>query len=181
MGGSLVLKAVQAVQKHGVPTLAEKLIKLSTDHPHIKRDNFLAFPTRVIHCLGPNGETRFDIFVMRNVPGMTLAEVIARKWEYKEISKLMQIFEQFGARLGEFHTKYGDKQHGDLQPSNVFYDEASGKFTLIDVGDIGGAVCSFDRDVDRFLGGLSLLAKGDAQLYVDGRQHFEAGYSRAHP
>merc|ERR1719221_6278 len=133
---SLVLRAVKGALP-GMPTVAEKLVKLSTQHPAMKSDPVLAFPLMVIHCLGASGDTRCDLVVMREPSGKTFAELIAQKWTAKHLTKLMTHFEEFGICLADFHARYGNKQHGDLQPSKIFYDEASGKFTMVDVHDVG--------------------------------------------
>jgi len=180
---SLVLKLVNCQRRHQqIPTEAEKLVKLAREHPAIVNDPALAFPSKIFHCLGPAGETRYNLIVMRKVPGQTLSEVIGTKWQANQVSSVMQILDEFGRFLADFHMRYANKQHGDLQPSNVLYEEAGRKFVLIDVADLGGRVLPSERDVERFIAGLGLVSQTcGQQLYVEGKQHFEAGYGRNRP
>merc|ERR1712217_99161 len=63
-------------------------------------------------------------------------------------------------------------------PTNVLYDEASGRVTLIDLGGMGGS--SFENDISYFSKSLSLSARlMDRHLETQGIQHFKQGYAKA--
>jgi Ser/Thr protein kinase RdoA (MazF antagonist) len=175
---SFVLKLVKS--RNGpasMPTEAERLVQLSRQHPSVASDPALAFPQNIFRCLGACGDARYDLIVMRKAPGQPLADVIARKWHGGQASELMRIFELLGCFLADFHARYGNWQHGDFQPSNVFYDEATGKFTMLDVSDIAPQLGFAESDVEHFMKSIGLLARFFGPHFdVEARRHFEAGY-----
>merc|ERR1711937_873695 len=91
------------------------------------------------------------------------------------------MFEEIGKQLREFHTRYGNKQHGDFQHSNIFYDELANRVTFI---DISGKVCktSFETDLDRFCCSLAFIGNFYGPRFSsDGKHHLEKGYSKQCP
>jgi len=112
---------------------------------------------------------------MPKVRGERLAEWIARKFYNKQVPLMMQVFERVGGKLAEFHSRYGNAQHGDFQPSNIFYDEERGDIRFIDIG--GMDVPTTETDVQHFVRSLELLAETyGKQLVHQGRRSFEQGY-----
>jgi len=162
-----------------VLTEAENCLKISREHPSVINDPVVAFPLKIFSCLDPGGAKRYDLLVMRRVRGERFAELIARKWYGKQIPHLFRIMEELGACLGGFHSRYG-VQHGDFQPSNIFYDEETGAVALIDVGGMG--VPTTESDVEHFAKSLRLLSDVyGTRLSTEGLRHFERGYAKAAP
>merc|ERR1711933_511820 len=152
--------------------------KISQEHPSILQDTSVAFPRQIVRLLGSRQEHRYDVIVMQKAVGRGLGQVIQQKWRAGQIPELMSILEKVGKCLGEFHQHYGGKQHGDLTPTNVLYDETSGCVTLIDLGGMGCSSC--EGDVGYFSKNLSLSARlVGQQLEIQGVQHFKQGYARA--
>lgn len=174
-----VLKLVRCNRiAQNVLTEAENLMRISREHPQTMHDPCVAFPFKIFSCLGMGGAKKNDLIVMRKVRGERLAEWIARKWYGKQTPQLLQVFEAIGARLAEFHARYGNAQHGDFQPSNIFYDEDHDEIFFIDVGGMG--VPTMETDAEHFKKSLVLLADTyGQQLAVDGCHRFELGYQRA--
>ena len=58
------------------------------------------------------------------------------------------ILTRLGGFLRRFHKRYAAGgellEHGDVQPSNIFFEESSGKFTLIDIGGMGQKTAESD-------------------------------------
>eukprot|EP00747_Dinoflagellata_sp_TGD_P207311 gnl/TRDRNA2_/TRDRNA2_80889_c0_seq1.p1 gnl/TRDRNA2_/TRDRNA2_80889_c0~~gnl/TRDRNA2_/TRDRNA2_80889_c0_seq1.p1 ORF type:complete len:585 (+),score=72.72 gnl/TRDRNA2_/TRDRNA2_80889_c0_seq1:117-1871(+) len=173
----LVLKLSKCTRSAPIfPTEAENCIDIASEYPGIVNDPSLAFPIKVFSCIGVAGAKRYDLLVMRKVKGQDLGDVMHFKWYNKNIPELMKILEKLGACLARFHAKYNNKQHGDLQPSNIFYDEDSGSIILIDLGGMG--VPSTETDIEHFSRSLLLLSETyGASLAVDGRRHLLAGYT----
>merc|ERR1719162_1373158 len=113
------MKLVKGTNAFGMPTEAEKLLRLASDHPSIINDAGLAFPVKMFRC-GAAGK-RFELIVMRQVPGSLLSELIATMLGVSrsdnKMAKLMQVFEQLGRFLADFQMRYRNKQHNDFQPS----------------------------------------------------------------
>jgi len=178
MDSSLVLKLVKCTRlSESILTEAENFVKMSTDNPKIEQDPSVAFPVRMLKCLGPRPERvhRYDLIIMWKVKGERLAELIAHKWYKKAYDELWTIFERLGETLSQFHFRYGESQHGDFQPSNVFYDEETGDISLIDIGGMG--VPTSETDLEHFSKSLKLLADVyGSQLLLSGLRSFEKGY-----
>lgn len=164
-----------------VPTEAENLEKVHQQHPGIGADQTIAFPVKLCGCYSTDGTKRYDLIVMRKIPGERLAEVLGR-WYYaqqepSEDPLLRQLWESLGRQLASFHERYG-KQHGDFQPFNIFYDEVSGAICFIDVGGMG--IPTMDNDVEHFREAMGLLKKGyNEQLMDDLTAAFIHGYQQA--
>mmetsp|Transcript_73049 Transcript_73049/g.191507 ORF Transcript_73049/g.191507 Transcript_73049/m.191507 type:complete len:800 (-) Transcript_73049:100-2499(-) len=175
----LVLKLVRCHRiATNILTEAENFLKLFRDFPGILNDKHVAFPVKIFSCHGLGGTKRHDLIVMRKVRGERLAELIARKWYGNQVPQLMQILEKLGVCLAEYHNRYGAaSQHGDFQPSNIFYDEETDEITFIDVGGMG--VPTMETDVEHFSKSMNLLAEAYGfQLAIDGIRVFEQGYNR---
>lgn len=172
----LVLKLVEGQRKHpNMPTEAEVFGTLLREHPQIRSDLSLAFPFKVFYFRDSSGSRRYDLIVMNKAPGVAMAEVISTKVGFQQTGQLLPILESLGRFLAGVHSRY-NLQHGDLQPSNIFYDEATGNFTLIDVGGMDGMPCQ--KDVEHFGESLNMLANGlqKPMLSTDGVRHFRNGY-----
>jgi hypothetical protein len=174
----LVLKLVRCKRiAPSVLTEAENFMELQKNYPSLTTDSSLAFPMKILACMGPGNVKRNDLIVMRKVGGQRLAELIAHKWYGNQVPQLMDIFEKLGECLAEFHHRYGNAQHGDFQPSNVFYDEEDDKIALIDMGGMG--VPTLETDVQHFTKSMILLAEAyGPALHRDGMRHFDQGYSK---
>jgi hypothetical protein len=179
---ALMLKLVSSRRHHpAIPTETESFLKLAREYPSLVNDRDLAFPLKIFRCRGPAGRETHDLIAMRKACGECFTDVIFRKWQSRRSTELMQDFEALGCFLANVHNKYG-LQHGDFQPSNVFYDEASGHFTMIDIADLAPLNSSLvrDGDVEHFLEGLRLLARCHGeQLRSEGARRFKAGYAKS--
>merc|ERR1712048_1224848 len=175
----LVLKLVKnQVICPGVPTEAENFIKISREHPSIADDASVTFPRQIVRLLGSRRNLRYDVIVMKRAVGRGLGQVIQEKWRAGRVPEVLAILEKAGQCLGEFHQRYGGKQHNDLTPTNVLFDEASERVTFIDVGGMGTS--SSESDISYFSKCLSLSARlVGHQLEVQGVQHFRQGYAKA--
>lgn len=156
---------------------SEKYATLSREHPEMINDLSLSFPCKVFHCLGKGGSKTHDLVVMRWVPGVRFSEFIMQKLYGGQVEDLMRALHWFGNFLADFHERYNGLQHGDLTPANVFVDEETNRFTLVDVADIAPRNPVIQSDVDRFVSGLDLLSNFYGKdLWAQGKARFEAGY-----
>jgi len=174
---SYVMKLVRHQLPHSATTDADRLVRLASECPNIVDDPALAFPLKMFRCKGPNGSHSHDLLVMRKASGRALTEYVALKWaEGKGAPLVMDLLEKVGGFLADFHKKYGHKQHCDFHPTNLFYDEATGLLTMIDVGSIGASTCT--TDMDHFIQGLAIMSRMlGPQFHIDGMTHFRAGYA----
>jgi len=176
---TLVLKLVNSQREHPeLPTEAERYIRLAREYPFLAQDPALAFPVRIFRCCCREaGGSRHDLVVMPKASGQCLDEVVSQKWRCGQTASLMRVFEALGSFLASVHSRHG-MQHGDFTISNIFYNEASGMFTMIDLADFGPQSLSEETDVDRFTKGIELLSKWfNSQMYTDGMRYFQAGYA----
>jgi serine/threonine protein kinase len=178
--GNFILKLVQHERRHPLmQTEAEQFVKLSRDHPAVAEDPCLAFPLKIFHC---RDQTRdriaYDLITMRKAPGGNFSDIIGKRWFLNQKAELMQDMRILGRFLAEVHGRH-NMQHGDFTPSNVFYDEASGTFTLVDVADFGQQSFGIEEnDVERFTKGISMMAKCYGEVfYSEGKKNFLAGYN----
>lgn len=159
---------------------AEKYIKLQAQRPLIPTELSLAFPLKVLQLKGPTGTISHDLIVMRRAPGFQLTYHLCHKFHGGAVPALLDIFEEFGTFLCTIHRVYKGMQHGDCQPSNVFYDESSGFFTLIDVADMGFGPYFADGgedDVEHFITGLKSLTQWYSETVIDDcEKQFRKGY-----
>jgi len=157
---------------------SEKFAKLARDHPEMVRDPSLSFPFKIFHCLGKGSSKTHDLVVMRWVSGLRFSDFVMHKLHAGEEQELMRALEQFGSFLADFHERYNGLQHGDLTPANVFFDEHTQRFTLVDVSDIAPRNPVIQSDFDRFISGLKLLSNFYGEdLWNQGKVRFEAGYA----
>lgn len=174
-----VLKLVRCKRiASNVLTEAENCLKLLREQKGIASDPALSFPIKVFNCLDAKGERLNDLIVMKKVRGERLTEHIAHRWHGKQFDRVYQIMDKVGYALAEFHGRYGNIQHGDFQPSNIFWDEERSGIFLIDIGGMG--VPCMDNDIEHFQKALKLLADSykSPELYNVGIRHFEQGYNR---
>jgi tRNA A-37 threonylcarbamoyl transferase component Bud32 len=130
-------------------------MSLVSKYPSVAQDAGLAFPTKIVRC-SVNGESLHDLIVMPKAKGEDFSVFIGEKW-YSGINsgqpdgknEVFRAMEQLGRQLKEFHVRYGGAQHGDFQPSNVFYDRNANAFTFIDLANMGGKFKA-DHDVQQF-------------------------------
>jgi peptidase E len=116
--------------------------------------------------------------------GMQMTQYMFAKFSSGQAAELPSIFQELGKIMKAIHLTYriNDRsmQHGDCQPSNVFYDEASGVFTLIDVADFGFGpylAQGGGDDVQQFIDGLHTLTPWyGKKLIEDCALFFRMGY-----
>jgi len=175
----LVLKLVRCKRlAANIPTEAENFMKLYREHPTAYRDPTLALPFKIFGCIGRGGMKMHDLIVMQRVRGERLAEWMAKKWYKSQAEEMYQLFERLGASLAEYHARYGGAQHGDFQPSNIFYDETADALYFIDMGGMG--VPTVENDVEHFVKSLMLLSQSyNSSAAIEGEHYFKRGYERA--
>lgn len=178
----LVLKLVQGQRvASSIMTEAENIGKLQRDFPELTRDPLVAFPGKVVGLRDPSGVKRQDIIAMCKVPGESLGQWIATKWmatASQDRGKVMEVLENLAAVLADFHRKYGNTQHGDFTPSNVYFHEASSRFYFIDIGGMG--IPTTETDVEHFVRSCTLLAESyGPEFAADSKEVVERGYQRA--
>lgn len=171
----LILKLVSASKAEG-----DMLLNLHRSHPAIIQDPSLSFPVQIFQCLGSDGRKRYDLFIMEKAHGESLADYIGKQWWVHGPAPVMRVLKQVGRSLRDFHTRYHKSQHGDFQPSNIFYDEAADKITLIDIAGMGAPTHHTDKE--HFHEALKLIAPAyelfGAKFLIDASQAFEEGYSQ---
>lgn len=160
---------------------SDKFAKLAREHPEMYKDPTLSFPLKVFHIVGKCGSKSHDLVVMHWIGGERFSDLIMHKLHAhtdQAEQELMYALERFGCFLASFHDRYNGLQHSDLTPANVFFDERTGKFTLVDVSGIAPRNPVIQADTDRFVSGLKLLSNfyGE-ELWAKGKVRFEAGYS----
>jgi serine/threonine protein kinase len=172
-----ILKLVKSRRNYG-PSDAERLIRISKQYPAIMSDPTIASALLILSCVGPTGDHSHDFIVMRKVPGEPVGDIIALQWNAGHVSEVMQMLRQVGAFLAQFHKRYNNSQHNDFQPSNVFYDAPSGRFTLIDIADLGDNSCNSGKgDLVHFAHSLKLLSGAYGErFYSEGKRSLEEGY-----
>jgi serine/threonine protein kinase len=177
---SLILKLVNSQRSHPMlPTETESFTKLAQQYPNLIHDRELAFPLKIFHCRRCGRNITHDLIVMRKASGESFSDLVSRKWKSGHVPELMNHFHAAGCFLARIHSRHG-LQHGDFQPNNLFYDEATNQFTMIDIADLSpNSLMVTESDVDHFCRGVGLLASVlGVQLQIDGLRHFQAGYSK---
>lgn len=177
--GPLVLKLVKKERRHPMlPTDVENFMEIIKGRPTIINDHALSFPIKMFHCIGLEDEWSWDLIVMRKAPGCGLEAIVATKCALDQVDSLMQDFDKLGAFLAQIHTVYG-MQHGDLQPCNVFYDDAAGWFSLVDCGGMGPSPYADEDDLQHLRAGIRLITPHMGEdFHKDVRDNLEAGYLR---
>jgi len=178
----LVLKLVAETRhRYDCPTDTEGYMRLRGLQPNIVNETSLTFPLKIFQLRCPNGNRSKDLIVMREAAGNQLTSILYYKVEENEIDGLMQIFREFGSFMHRIHRAYKGMQHGDCQPSNVFYDIENGIFTLIDCADFGyGPFVAEggEDDVEHFIVGLkTLLQWYGEQVIASCEREFRQGYA----
>jgi hypothetical protein len=177
---SYVLKLVRNVNLGiELPTETEKFVKLAAEFPGMLVDEDMTFPIKIFTLKSPVTNPSFDIIVMRKASGERLSDVVSILWARLKKAAVMSIMEKAGRFLKEFHSRYGHRQHCDFQPSNLFYDEATGKFTMVDLADMNQQAYINKKDIDHFLEGLRIMGKSLGPEFMDTQIHFQAGYNSA--
>mmetsp|Transcript_104298 Transcript_104298/g.162577 ORF Transcript_104298/g.162577 Transcript_104298/m.162577 type:complete len:705 (+) Transcript_104298:49-2163(+) len=173
LSSGLVLKLVPH-QQTTRKTDQEKYTSIQQQCPKILSEYSVAFPLKILQLIGPDGDRYKDLLVMRQAPGLQLTQHLYHKFNGGLITDLLNMFEEFGRFLKTMHQVYRvenrSMQHGDCQPSNVFYDEVSAGFTLIDVADFGFGpylAQGGEDDVEHFVEGLSSLQAWYGQSLID--------------
>lgn len=173
----LVLKLVTCTRFMGFPTEAERLLHLAQTIPEVIQDRDLAFPIGIFKVVSSDQSAR-NLIVMEKVGGEALADIIAQKSRSGRGHEVKTCLRKFGVFLAKFHSRYG-LQHGDCQPANIFFDQASDRFSLIDVAEMGNAMLKED-DVQHFVGSMrKLTSKYGSHVCEDNLAHFERGYGDA--
>lgn len=170
----LTLKLVRGTRKYPeFPTEAENLLRLHQSYPSIVLDGSVSFPFHIVHVSTASAE-KYDLLVMRKAPGQSFTDHISLKCCFRQMGKLQEIMGKIGECLQRFHSSYGNQQHGDLQPSNIFYDEQSDRVTFIDLGGIG--IPTMESDSEHFQKSMRLCYGGyGPELMVDGMARFLHG------
>eukprot|EP00403_Amphidinium_massartii_P002682 CAMPEP_0178379138 /NCGR_PEP_ID=MMETSP0689_2-20121128/4785_1 /TAXON_ID=160604 /ORGANISM="Amphidinium massartii, Strain CS-259" /LENGTH=562 /DNA_ID=CAMNT_0019999225 /DNA_START=14 /DNA_END=1698 /DNA_ORIENTATION=- len=177
----LIMKSVKSERTHAnLPTETEVLVQTCQRFPCMVTDASLCFPTKIFMCYGPDGRPQADLMVMRRAKGEQLSTVISQKIFEGRVEDLMDIVEKVGTCLGRFHSNYDGLQHGDLQPSNIYYDEESGEVNLIDLGRIGVST-NEQHDLVHFIKSLDMLSKSYGHdLTTSGMVRLKAGYAKGY-
>lgn len=176
----VVLKLVPHQRSHPWrATDSEKYANVQKWCPNIVKEYAFSFPLKIFELRSSSGICK-ELIVMRRAQGAQLTHHLFHKFHSGSLSTLMSIFRDFGAFLSTIHRVYRGAQHGDCQPSNVFYDESSGLFTLIDVADFGFGPYMAEggeNDVEHFVDGLKTLAQWYGNdVIADCERHLRAGY-----
>jgi hypothetical protein len=179
----VVLKLVPHERKHPAqPTDAERYQALQNLCPKIAMEFAFSFPVKIFHLKDACSTICKDLIVMRKAPGFQITHHLFHKFHGESIPALLNIFETFGCFMSTIHRVYRGMQHGDCQPSNVFYDERTGLFTLIDVADLGYGPYfaeGGENDVEHFIDGLKTLSQWYGEDVIsECERHFRAGYSK---
>lgn len=181
----LCLKLVESTRRHPARlTDSEKCQKLAAMCQRIVNEFTLSFPVKIFELRAPSGaRCKHDLIVMRRAAGIQLTQILYHKWHANQRDELLRMFNEFGSFMHTMHRVYKGMQHGDCQPSNVFYDLINGYFTLIDVADMGYGPFVADggeNDVEHFVKGLKTLTKWYSQQFIaDAERQFRAGYAEA--
>jgi hypothetical protein len=173
---SFVLKVVKQDNSYGCSE-SQKLLRFSQMYPSIRCDNSVAFPTKIFNCIDHAGTLAYQCIVMPKVVGKELGEFICQKWQREEKELVMQILYNLGVFLADFHKRYDNHQHGDFHESNVFYDESSCIFTLIDLAELGSSTSDLEGDMEQFMQRLSSLSNEYGEEFsTSAKKQFEEGY-----
>lgn len=161
-------------------TDAERYENIQKWCPKITQEYSLCYPLKIFELQSSNGTCK-DLLVMRRAQGAQMTHHLFHKFHSGSLSTLANIFKDFGTFLSVIHRVYRGAQHGDCHPSNVFYDEVSGHFTLIDVADFGfGPFLAEggENDVERFVAALKTLTQWyGEEVIANCETHFRAGYA----
>jgi hypothetical protein len=150
-------------------TDTEKFLKLQRQHPDIRSESMITFPCNIFELVSIDGTKDSDLIVMRKATGLQITQHLFYKFQREQTDQLLDIFKRFGTFMRRFHQSYNGMQHGDCSPSNVFYDDVSGNFTLIDVADFGYGpylAVGGENDVEHFIDGLKTLSSWYGSVFL---------------
>jgi hypothetical protein len=178
----LVLKLVPH-QNPGRKADREKYAEIQQRCPKILTEFSMTFPIMIFQLIEPSGAIKKDLIVMRKAMGMQITQHLFCSFHGGRTAELPAIFQDFGKFIKAIHLTYRvngkSMQHGDCQPSNVFYDEVSRVFTLVDVADFGfGPYLAEggEDDVQHFIDGLHTLTEWYGKALIeDCAKHFRRG------
>jgi len=175
-GAELVLKQVRCARvASNVLTEAENFIRVVKENPEIAQDPAVAFPVKILSCVGADRRPVSDLIVMKKSRGERLCEYVATKFYANQVPQLCAAMEAVGRALRRFHERYGNQQHGDFQPSNIYYDESTASVSFIDVGGMG--VPTTGNDLEHFHQCMRSMTTGyEPHLHVDLLNAFDKGY-----
>jgi hypothetical protein len=149
---NLVMKLVRPELEEG-----SRFQKLATEFPNIVWDPLLAFPLQVIRCISPQSRRPREFIIMPKATGAVLHDLVVHKVGKGALQELLPVFGTLGTCLAKFHLQYGNKQHGDFQPSNVVYNKDSNEITFIDIADMGSPLSPPGSDIKQFQASLQAL------------------------
>eukprot|EP00419_Tripos_fusus_P055425 CAMPEP_0172810702 /NCGR_PEP_ID=MMETSP1075-20121228/8962_1 /TAXON_ID=2916 /ORGANISM="Ceratium fusus, Strain PA161109" /LENGTH=766 /DNA_ID=CAMNT_0013650047 /DNA_START=43 /DNA_END=2343 /DNA_ORIENTATION=+ len=176
LGDLWCLKHVSSLRRvANLPTDVQHCDALLLKFPTLLADKRLGFPHSVVH-LQAEGEPAGDLLIARAMPGIQLAQHIAKLDKRKpgDHLALERISNHVGTHLGDFHRRYTDPmtgelaRHSDFHPSNVLYDEETGTISFVDLTGMG--TWGPNDDVSKF-------ARLIRQL---GSEHCEAAFTRSY-
>jgi hypothetical protein len=162
----------------------EKYKGLQKMCPKILTEFSLTFPIKILQLKEPSGAINKDLIVMRKAVGMQITHYMWNHFNCGRAAELLCLFHSFGKFLKAIHSTYRDSsrsmQHGNCHPSNVFYNDVSRLFTLVDVADFGfgpDLVEGGEDDVQFFLDSLhTLTPQFGKPLIEDCAVFFRTGY-----
>jgi len=172
---SWCLKQVSAQRRlPALPTDAEHCEALLRRFPGLLADQRLAFPHSILR-LQAEGEHVSDVLVSRAMPGVQLAQYIAKldRSSSSDQRKLEAVCQEVGAALADFHSRYADPEtgeathHRDFHPSNVLYHEATGAISFVDLCGMG--TWGPNDDVEKFARLVKQLAGERYEAAFSGR------------
>jgi hypothetical protein len=174
----VVLKLTSGVRKnHFLDTEAENLAKVAAAHPGIRDDSLVAFPIKVLDVhTGVGPQPQFNLFVMPAAKGQRLTDWQGLKMSRRCTQEVCENLRALGRVLKEFHTRYGCKlNHADFTPANVHYDDATKKFTFVDLGGLGTNVT--EGDLEHFCKSIQIMGCTYGPQYVaQAQQALKQGY-----
>lgn len=178
--GDFALKLVRSARKFPLlPSEVENVVRLQAQYPSIVDDPSLTFPVKVFNCVGHAGSEPLSLLAMRRARGQELANLVAM-WPFGQREQVGRVFEDVGRALRAVHSRYGGAQHGDLHPSNIFFDaeaaaRGDGAISFIDVGGMG--MLTGESDEQHFAASLQIYAGFyGPDFAVEGFRRFQAGY-----
>jgi len=181
---TLVLKLVTSQRPHpSAATESENLRHLAATVPRLVKDLLVTFPVKLF-SISQNGQSPiYDLLVMEAAEGKAAIDLFPQLYQKANPSNtaaVRKLLWHIGAAIKKLHRAYQNKQHGDMQPNNIFVDPETFKVTFIDIGGFG--LSRPVGDVQHFQNSLKLLA-GDGDVGYGsnfsqaGTPAFLAGYN----
>ena len=167
------LKLVSRVGKYeSVLPEREAYLLIASKFPSIRFDESIKFPCRILTGLF----LEHDVIVMPVARGERMAEVVGTVVRAPQgMKRIALIFHAVGATLHQFHKKYNNTQHGDLQSSNIFVHND----TTVEFIDVGGMTKkSATPDTEYFRESIRLVGKTyGLQFITVATRAFDEGYA----